>query len=685
VSQPTPNLLSNIGAFKGMAIVPSEIVDDGSIGQEPVGTGPFQFASYTEGSNVVLEANPDYWGEGPFIEGVEFRFIPEGSVAMTNLRAGEVDWTDNIRPAGLLHVSILRSPVAHARITSIDVSQALGSPGVVAAYTGADLAGEWAAPMPMAWQVTDDVLVPDHFPVATDEARYVGDAVAVVVATDAYLAADALEAIDVEYDPLPVVVDLEEALHDERLVHADLETNRCYLYSETFGDIDGVFERADVVVERRYIQQRLLPTAMEPRAVVADPTAATGEVTLYSATQVPHFVRVFGSLVTGIPEHNLRVVAPDVGGGFGSKLDFYAEEPLLIVLARKLGRPLKWTESRSENYQATIHGRDQIQDLSLALDEDGRIRGLKVDLKADMGAYLQLVTPGVPLLGAFMYNAIYKMDAYRFNCTGVFTTKTPTDAYRGAGRPEATYAIERIMDELAVELDMDPLELRRKNWIRAEEFPFTSVAGMTYDSGDYETATQKALELIGYDELRAEQRRRHAVLDEDVHAPRFLRRHVGRDVEALHLARDLAREARRVEARDAGDARGAFERALPGFGNGVADRADDSQPGHHHSTTGHLYLGMRLDVVDGLLHGRDLFRFLVGDLGLEFLLERHHELHGVERVGPQVVDERGVVLDLRLVHAELFCDDFLDALFDVFHALLLPQEGAYFTTYTCRR
>jgi aerobic carbon-monoxide dehydrogenase large subunit len=446
---------------------------------------------------------------------LDYEAPPAGRIGDTPRRkedprliTGQSRWTDNIRPAGLLHVAILRSPVAHARITSIDVSQALGSPGVVAAYTGADLAGEWAAPMPMAWQVTDDVLVPDHFPVATDEARYVGDAVAVVVATDAYLAADALEAIDVEYDPLPVVVDLEEALHDERLVHADLETNRCYLYSETFGDIDGVFERADVVVERRYIQQRLLPTAMEPRAVVADPTAATGEVTLYSATQVPHFVRVFGSLVTGIPEHNLRVIAPDVGGGFGSKLDFYAEEPLLIVLARKLGRPLKWTESRSENYQATIHGRDLIQDVAIAADSGGTVRGLKVDLKADMGAYLQLLTPSIPLLGRYMYPGIYKFEAHRLDCTGVFTNRTPTDAYRGAGRPEATYAIERIMDDLAAELGMDPLDLRRHNWIAHEEFPYETVAGLTYDSGNYEAATDRALELLGYEELRREQQER---------------------------------------------------------------------------------------------------------------------------------------------------------------------------------
>jgi carbon-monoxide dehydrogenase large subunit len=219
------------------------------------------------------------------------------------------------------------------------------------------------------------------------------------------------------------------------------------------------------------------------------------------------------AMVTGIPEHKLRVIAPDVGGGFGSKLDVYAEEVITLLVARRLGRPIKWTETRSEGYQATIHGRDQIQDLEIAATKDGTLLGLKVELLADMGAYLQLVTPGVPLLGAFMFNAIYKMQAYSFTCHGVFTTKTPTDAYRGAGRPEATFGIERMMDELAVELGMDPMEVRRKNWIRHEEFPFTTIAGLTYDSGNYEAATDRAMELFGYDALRQEQAKRRETKD----------------------------------------------------------------------------------------------------------------------------------------------------------------------------
>ena len=424
------------------------------------------------------------------------------------LVTGKTTWTDNLTPAGVLHVGILRSPHAHARLARVDVSEALTQPGVVAAFSGADLADDWAAPMPMAWQVTDDVVVPEHFPVAIDEVRYVGDAVAVVVADDRYAAADALDHIEVDYEPLPVVTDMEDALRDDALVHASAGTNRCYVYSYTNGDIGEAFDDAEVVVKRRYLQQRLLPTAIEPRAVVAEPVPATDQITLHSSTQVPHFVRIFACLVIGMAEQDLRVVAPDVGGGFGSKLDFYAEEPLLLVLARRLGRPVKWTESRTENYQATIHGRDLIQDIEVAADRDGTVRGLRVDLKADMGAYLQLLTPSIPLLGRYMYPGIYKFDAHEFTCTGVFTNKTPTDAYRGAGRPEATFAIERIMDDLAAELSMDPIELRRRNWIAHEEFPYETVAGLTYDSGNYEAATDRALDMLGYDDLRREQQER---------------------------------------------------------------------------------------------------------------------------------------------------------------------------------
>ena len=420
---------------------------------------------------------------------------------------GRTNWTDNIQLPGTLHMAILRSPVAHATITKLDVSAALAQPNVIAAYS-ADELGDLNGSIPCVWPVTDDIVMPDFPSLAKGKVRHVGDCVAVVLATDAQHAADALEAIDVEYDTLDAVVNMESALTEgSAVLHDDAGTNKCYVYN-LGGGYDDVKGKADVVVNRRFVNQRLIPTAMEPRSVVAAPMGMSDEMTVWSSTQIPHVLRVLMALVTGIPENNLRIVAPDVGGGFGGKLQLYREEVLATQIARKLGRPVKWTETRSEDMVATHHGRDQIQDIEIAATKDGKILGLKVDLLANMGAYLQIITPGIPLLGMFMYPAIYKMDAYDFQCTGVFTNTTPTDAYRGAGRPEATYAIERIIDELAAELDMDPMELREKNWIKHEEFPYSTVAGLTYDTGNYEAATAKALDLFGMDELRAEQKQR---------------------------------------------------------------------------------------------------------------------------------------------------------------------------------
>jgi aerobic carbon-monoxide dehydrogenase large subunit len=425
------------------------------------------------------------------------------------LVTGRTQWTDNLQLTGMLHVALVRSPMAHARIRGVDVSAALEQPGVVAAFTGDDLRGDWEGGLPCAWPVTEDMVSPTHHPLACDEVRYVGDAVAVVVARSRSQAVDAVEHVVVDYDPLPAVVDMEAARADGAdLCNTELESNRCYTWQKIDGDIDAAFDGAAHVTTRRFIQQRLIPLAIEPRSVVCEPPQHSREFTLYSSTQVPHILRLMLALTCGVPEHELRVVALDVGGGFGSKLNVYAEEALCLVLARRLGRAVKWTESRSEGFLATIHGRDQIQDLSIAFDEDHRIKGLKVELMADMGAYLQLVTPGIPILGAFMYNAIYKMDALSFTCHGVFTNKTPTDAYRGAGRPEATFAIERLIDEAANELGVEPFELRERNWITHEEFPYDTIAGITYDSGNYEAATARAKELFDYDGLRAEQARR---------------------------------------------------------------------------------------------------------------------------------------------------------------------------------
>jgi len=428
------------------------------------------------------------------------------------LLTGRTRWTDNLVLPGLVHMAILRSPMAHARITSIDTSAAREMPGVLAVLTGADLADEQGS-LPCAWPITADMKAPKAPSVAVDKVNFAGEAVALVVARSAYEAADALEAIDVDYDELPVVLDMAAAVADGAdLVHDDLGTNSSATWifdsgeAGSGGDVEQAISGAEVLIERTYRQQRLIPAFMEPRSVVVDPTGE--QVTMWSATQIPHILRLMLAMTLSVPEHKVRVIAPDVGGGFGGKLQVTPEEILTFLAARRLGKPVKYTESRSESLLSGHHGRDQIQKLTLSARRDGTVTGLKVELLADMGAYLRLVTPGVPILGAFMYNAIYKFPAYRFVCTNVFTNKVPTDAYRGAGRPEATYAIERMMDELAVEVGMDPMAVREKNWIKHEEFPFTTVCGLTYDSGNYEAATAKAMELFGYDALRTEQAER---------------------------------------------------------------------------------------------------------------------------------------------------------------------------------
>jgi carbon-monoxide dehydrogenase large subunit len=428
------------------------------------------------------------------------------------LITGRTTWTDNMTLPGMLHLAVVRSPVAHAKITSVDLTAAKQAPNVVAVFSGRDFAEEQGS-IPCAWPVTPDMVNPGHPSIAVDEVNHVGEAVAIVVARSKAAAQDAVELVDIDYDVLPPVLDMEAAIAEgASLTHDHLESNESFHFVfdagevGTGGNTEQAFADADVVVSRRFVQQRLIPAFMEPRSVVVQPQG--DNFTLWSSTQVPHILRVMLAMVTGVPEHKLRVVAPDVGGGFGGKLQVTPEEVLSLLVARRLGKPVKWTETRSESLMSAHHGRDQIQYIDIAADREGNLKGLRCRILSDMGAYLRLVSPGIPILGAFMYVGIYKFPAYLFDCRGIFTNKTPTDAYRGAGRPEATFAIERIMDELAVELGMDPLELRRKNWIKAEEFPFTTAAGLEYDSGDYDTATQRALELLGYDELREEQRRR---------------------------------------------------------------------------------------------------------------------------------------------------------------------------------
>ncbi|HYS34397.1 MAG TPA: xanthine dehydrogenase family protein molybdopterin-binding subunit [Pseudonocardiaceae bacterium] len=450
--------------------------------------------------------------------------VPDQEIGRSRLRkedarliTGRTRWTDNLVLNGMLHLAIVRSPVAHGTITNIDTTTAKSMPGVLAVLTGADLADEQGS-LPCAWVVTPDMKAPPAPSLAVGTVNFAGEGVAVVVARTAYEAADAASTVDVDYADLPVVLDMPTAIADGAdLVHPDLGTNTSAVWAfdsgeaGTGGDVEEAIASAEVLIERTYRQQRLVPAFMEPRSVVVDPTGE--QFTMWSATQIPHILRLMLALTLNVPEHKVRVIAPDVGGGFGGKLQVTPEEVITFLVARRMGKPVKYTESRTESVQTAHHGRDQIQKLTLAARRDGTVTGLKVELLADMGAYLRLITPGVPILGAFMYNAIYKFPAYKFVCTNVFTNKTPTDAYRGAGRPEATFAIERLMDELATELDMDPMAVRERNWIKHEEFPFTTVCGLVYDSGNYEAATAKATELFGYDALRAEQVRRRAEND----------------------------------------------------------------------------------------------------------------------------------------------------------------------------
>jgi carbon-monoxide dehydrogenase large subunit len=435
------------------------------------------------------------------------------------LITGRTRWTDNIVLPGMLHLAMVRSPFAHATITGIDVSAAKAAPNVVDVLTGKDFGDELGVCI-NAWPLTPEQVTPTHSPMPADRVAFAGEIVAVVVARSAAEARDAAELVDVDYDELPAALDLKDAAEDTVLAHPDSGTNKSALWvfdsaeAGTGSNVDEAIEKArtdGIVIEREYRQQRLIPSFMEPRSVVVDPTGE--QLTMWSATQIPHILRFALAATTGVPESKIRVIAPDVGGGFGGKLQATPEEWIAWAVARRVHKPVKYTETRSESLQSAHHGRDQWQRLTLAATKDGTVTGFKVDLLADLGAYVAIVGGGVPVLGAFMFNAIYKFPAYRFSCQTVLTNKAWTDAYRGAGRPEATYGAERMMDELAAEVGVDPLAIREKNWIKHEEFPFTTVAGMTYDSGNYEAATAKAKEMFGYDALRAEQKQRREAGD----------------------------------------------------------------------------------------------------------------------------------------------------------------------------
>lgn len=417
---------------------------------------------------------------------------------------GLAHYVDDIRLPDTLHVAFVRSVYAHARITSIDIGEALKSPGVVAVYTGKDVAK--IGPVPCA-SALPGLKVPDYRVLAQGKVYFVGQPIAAVVARDAYAARDALDLVMVDYEDLPAVVDVEEAAKGGTVIHESFGDNIAYKLTAGEGDIDAALAASDHVLKQRIVHQRLAPIAMEGRGVLARYFPGEEELTVWSSTQIPHLLRTQLALMIGIPENKLRVITPEVGGGFGSKLNVYAEEALLGWISMQLCKPVKWIEGRRENIQSTIHGRGQVGYVEIGCKKDGTITGLRYKVFADLGAYLQLLTPAIPTLTGLMLSGSYRIPAIQINVTACFTNKMATDAYRGAGRPEATYVVERAMDLVAAELGIDPAEVRRKNFPAPNEFPFHTATGLDYDSGNYEAALDKAQGIINYAGLRAEQKK----------------------------------------------------------------------------------------------------------------------------------------------------------------------------------
>jgi carbon-monoxide dehydrogenase large subunit len=420
---------------------------------------------------------------------------------------GRGNYIDDIVLPGMLHLAVVRSPEAHADIVSIDTAEAKAAPGVVAVFTGEELAADFAGPIPMVWDPPGvEIRTPEHWPLKRGQVKHVGDPLAVVVAQTRGQAADAADMVIAELDPKPVVVDPEKALEEgSPLVWEEFGTNKTHEWSVAGGDFAAAEAEAEVTVTQRIVNHRISGAPIEPRGSIGEPRAES--LTLYSATQIPHIARFVLSGMLGIPEDKLRVVAPDVGGGFGAKLQVYAEEALVLVLAKRLNRPVKFVETRSEHMSSSHHGRDQIATVTLTAKRDGTLTGCKADVIADTGAYQQILTPFIAELGFPVAGGCYRFPAIEFNVTGVFTNKMATDAIRGAGRPEATYWIELMMDKLAREIGMDPLELRRKNFIPKEEFPYETPLGIVYDSGDYHGSLDKLLENFDLEAFRSEQAR----------------------------------------------------------------------------------------------------------------------------------------------------------------------------------
>ncbi len=420
------------------------------------------------------------------------------------LITGQGTYTDDVRLPGALYMAVVRSPHAHARLGPVDLGPALRQPGVVAAFSGADV------PLSLP---TFAVLNPDKPPparpaLARDKVRYVGEAVAVVFAEDRYAARDAAELVEVAYEPLPVVASLRAALAEGApLVHDDYPGNVYVRLPRSQGDAEAAFRDAKHVVRLEMVSQRLNAVPMEPRATAAEYRRGDGTLTVWSSNQVPHTLRGVLAAVLELPESRLRVIAPDVGGGFGAKLQVYSEEALVAWAARRLGRPVKWAEERRETMLTLSHGRGQEAVYEAAVDADGKVRALRARVVGDLGAYLLLYTALIPMLTINMLVGPYDIPVVDSELVEVFTNCAPTDAHRGAGRPEATYYLERLMDRVAATVGLDPAEVRRRNFVRPEQFPYTSAVGSVYDSGNYQMALDKALALANYDALRQEQAR----------------------------------------------------------------------------------------------------------------------------------------------------------------------------------
>ncbi len=428
---------------------------------------------------------------------------------------GKGNYTDDLKLPGMTYAAFVRSPHAHAGIRKIDTARALKHPGVVAVFTGKDMTG--VNSLPCGWDlrkeknipgVVQDLAIVPHMPLTSDVARHVGDPVAVVIADSQDAALDAAELVVVDWEAKPSVTATAGAAQaGAAQIHAGAPGNVAFKWELGGGDLDAAFKSADVVVKKRIVNQRLVANAMEPRACVARYEESTGDLTLWVTSQNPHVHRLLMcAFVLGIPEHKVRVISPDVGGGFGSKIFLYNEEVVCSWASRQIKRPIRWTSTRREAYMTDAHGRDHVTDAEMAMSKDGKILGLHVKTTANLGAYLSTFAPAVPtFLYGTLLNGVYTIGAIKCEVTGVFTNTTAVDAYRGAGRPEACYVLERMVDAAAAALKMDPADVRRKNFIPKFSGAYQTHVAVSYDSGDYAGAFDRLFQMFDYKKFRAEQ------------------------------------------------------------------------------------------------------------------------------------------------------------------------------------